>query len=513
MRTIALLILTLLLPTAILYAQPSDLGYDPPPGWEFIKQFDAYNFALYVHNDILLTEELRDGNNIAVHKYSRSSDGGKTWDSIGFPYTKYQYVNQIKGTPIIYKMTGDTIPRLTLSTDMGLSWDSSLSLPSLIDPDSKWDIDRDSYGDILISSPHHPETEWYVKYSHPTPRLDPHFDGNGHAEKIFVTKDAGHTWSLLYQNNGGPSLSIGCTLRFDYRDPSVLYLRVTSQFYTFFSGSSDTVYNFVFHDQSRYYTPFVGDLVGVKEKGQHWYWSGKDRSNSANPTAYITVDSNGKNDTTELLKQLMPQKFPLDTAHVYDHPISFYPTFYPPDPLQSLYTVRESQMSHDKDTVYFDSSWVFFSKDLVNFQPLWRTGSRARAGVSNVDVPTGNVYLITIDTERFSINYNPYSPRSIWKRKVFSPTLTTVHQISASDNYAVINITANGNELIYNTLSTSSARISVCDVLGREVKEIYSGILSSGEHRFPIELPNISSGIYFLHISQQGYSKILKFVK
>jgi hypothetical protein len=57
----------------------------------------------------------------------------------------------------------------------------------------------------------------------------------------------------------------------------------------------------------------------------------------------------------------------------------------------------------------------------------------------------------------------------------------------------------------------TEARIEIADVTGRMIYQTTER-LSSGENSVPVELKNVSSGIYSLRISQGGQTQLLKLV-
>jgi hypothetical protein len=55
----------------------------------------------------------------------------------------------------------------------------------------------------------------------------------------------------------------------------------------------------------------------------------------------------------------------------------------------------------------------------------------------------------------------------------------------------------NGYDLIVTAESTSNASISLCDVTGREVENVFDGIISSETQHIPLSTASLTSGVYF----------------
>src|SRR5687768_12879948 len=63
---------------------PADLGYDPPEGWEYIRNLDSLQFRLYAHNDTLYAR-LKNSVQNSPQRLEHSFDGGKTWSTATLP--------------------------------------------------------------------------------------------------------------------------------------------------------------------------------------------------------------------------------------------------------------------------------------------------------------------------------------------------------------------------------------------------------------------------------------------
>ncbi|MBT3750525.1 MAG: T9SS type A sorting domain-containing protein, partial [Bacteroidetes bacterium] len=60
--------------------------------------------------------------------------------------------------------------------------------------------------------------------------------------------------------------------------------------------------------------------------------------------------------------------------------------------------------------------------------------------------------------------------------------------------------------------SDGQADIQIVDIRGRKVGEIYSGILSAGQHGVHVNTPELSSGIYFIHLMQGADTQTHKII-
>ncbi len=70
----------------------------------------------------------------------------------------------------------------------------------------------------------------------------------------------------------------------------------------------------------------------------------------------------------------------------------------------------------------------------------------------------------------------------------------------------------NFGELFFNLNNMNYVCISIYDVQGKLVKNIISSVLNKGDHQVPFNLPNLSSGIYFLCIETKGEPITRKFI-
>ncbi|MCU7492670.1 MAG: T9SS type A sorting domain-containing protein [Ignavibacteria bacterium] len=64
----------------------------------------------------------------------------------------------------------------------------------------------------------------------------------------------------------------------------------------------------------------------------------------------------------------------------------------------------------------------------------------------------------------------------------------------------------------YNLPMDDQVKIEAIDLLGRVVKELYSGFQKSGEHKLSFHAEGLSGGIYFIRMLTPSFSDIKKMV-
>jgi hypothetical protein len=93
---------------------------------------------------------------------------------------------------------------------------------------------------------------------------------------------------------------------------------------------------------------------------------------------------------------------------------------------------------------------------------------------------------------------------------------TDVNELSNNENSIMLfpNPMSDNSQLFYNNTTTATVRISVKDLLGKEVAELHNGNLPSGIQVFSINSKELklSTGVYFINVDGQSKHEVIKFV-
>jgi hypothetical protein len=489
---------------------PADLGYPPPPGWEYVRNLDSASFNLYAHNDSLLVLYKAGALN-SEYIWTHSTDGGKTWDSSFFPKGSR---GNIGGTAIFwnYQVDKDSINTLWISTDLAQTWEKRATMNDFV-PNIKnstvesWGIDEiGQFG--IIPDLHNPYGTWFIKYKR-----------NQTAYTfVYYSTDAGYTWKLLEippPSNYQIANRVIFDIKFDYREPGAWYFVSRGIYYPHFGDNDTATEYYVSRDQGQTYKqiPVFGDFIGVTDTAEHFLWTGP-KENTI--TGYKVIDSNLIERKVDLLQQLTPDKFPLDTSEGYNYGIGKNSTFFVPNPDQLLLAVGEGKNDKSKDTIYFGNGWLYFSKDQKKFEEIFYASNLPRLSSNFTDQKNGTIWLKTIDTLLTRFNNSGIYRQSLWKRKVFTPTSTVVS--NNSDNIvtpetSIIYSQTGPPSLIIRQPKTAHTRIRLYDILGKELAVIFDGALASGDYRFRLwEARGLSMQSLFVRIEQGNWSKTQKIV-
>lgn len=501
---------------------PADLGYPPPPGWEYVRNLDSLNLVFYPHNDSIF---IGTQNNIKGTEYlvAHSTDGGKNWASSTFPENHKKFYwgipGWIKGTSILHYYfidPKDSSHYLIVSTDLGQTWNDRTKMNDFVKDIKEMNQEAQSViissKDVIISDIHYPEKNWFIKYNELYFGID----------YIYNSVDGGISWSPLQIPVPSSHLSItrlNFDIKFDYREPGAWYFAsrriYVPRFYPV-DGDYDTVTGYyVSRDQGKTYKqiPVLGDYVGVTDYAEHFLWTGP-KENAI--TGYKVIDSNLIERKVELLQQLTPDKFPLDTSKGYGYSIGLNSTFFAPNPDQLLLAVGEGRYDGSKDTVYFANGWLYFSKDQKKFEEILYASNLPRLSSTFVDQKSGTVWLKTIDTLVTKSHNSAIYHQSLWKRKVFTPTSTVVGNGAAeniSPTTSIIYGQTSPPTLIIRQPKTAHTRIALYDILGKELAVIFDGALAIGDYRFRLwEATGLSTQTLFVRIEQADWSKTEKIV-
>lgn len=490
------------------YSQPSDLGYPPPPGWEYVRNLDTTDIQIFAHNDSVLFQTKIPST--GFWKLERSTDGGKTFQQSILP-PGVGSVEQVPNTPLLWTyVIKDTIGTLVVSEDLGQTYQDRARMNDLI-PDFQELTPTGHFGNFLRSNPHNPRNNWFLFFSQ-VPFQGVNF------EQLYMTTDGGYSWEQInvpLPSNHSIATVIYLDIRFDHRDPSSWYF-ISQGIYKPHTPPYDTVTEYyVSRDRGQTFTqiPIVSKIIGVTDTGEHFFWTGPKKDYY---TGYKVYDSLGIEKQVGLFEKILPYKLPIDSLK--SNGCSIDPdrsVIFSYDPTQMLINVAERKFDKDKDTVYFDSTWLFYTKDGISFEQIFRSPSRGRALYTYNDPIQGTVWLSTIDTPAVKYKNNGYlSRKSLWKRKVFMSSLSTIKVAKDCDYTSTIIYSESMKPtLILNQEKSAKSRIILYDILGRQLCLILDGILHDGVHRFTVPTyVEETSGVLFLHIEQPSATQIQKIV-
>lgn len=483
------------------YAQidpPPDLGYDPPEGWEYIRRMDSLDFVFYVHNDSIYMASRTNALN-SPHVFEHSTDGGKSWrPSTSVQPINHIYAQHVRGTTILWNelVDKDTIHTLMISTDLGQTWQERVKMNDFVLKAKERVLAYSENGQGIVSDIHDPLRTWFVKYAPP---------GSGwplfNHQFMYFTTDAGYTWKLL-EIPAPPGWQYAnyviFEIKFDYREPGAWYFMSRGVEEDHFGNTTTVTEYYVSRDKGQTFTqiPLLGDMVGVTGVGEHFYWL---REKDQSIISYRIVDSNLKEDTVNILQQILPEKFPRDTSSGYlsiDNSLISYL-----HPNEIAYRINEQI----NDSLYMSTSWLFYSDDGVTFKKLWERVNSGIIGWNVLDQGTGTIYFRSFDFA---------ARKSLWKRRVFSNSNSGVRSKDFSldvPSVTVIYTLDKHPELVIRQPKTVQTRITLCDILGRELFVVYDNILHNGEYRFKLwEVTRISPQPLFITIESSGWSQTEK---
>lgn len=92
--------------------------------------------------------------------------------------------------------------------------------------------------------------------------------------------------------------------------------------------------------------------------------------------------------------------------------------------------------------------------------------------------------------------------------------LTGVDELDATlGNYSISPSVSSGKfQVSYCTLRTTPVSISVFDITGNKIRDVFNGVSRLGNHSVNMELDNLNSGIYFCRIDTDKGGKTVKFI-
>lgn len=146
-------------------------------------------------------------------------------------------------------------------------------------------------------------------------------------------------------------------------------------------------------------------------------------------------------------------------------------------------------------------------------------GSEPDDGTSVIATPDGGLLMaVESNSNDFDVSghHGAVTESDCWIAKL-APLTTGMTEIN--DNITTFSVSpnpaVNSSQVLFSIMHPSRISISVIDIAGRSVSEIYLGRLPSGEHVLGLnELLSgtITNGIYFIRLNDESNSRTLKFV-
>jgi len=162
-------------------------------------------------------------------------------------------------------------------------------------------------------------------------------------------------------------------------------------------------------------------------------------------------------------------------------------------------------------TCAYTSSWVS-SNNLSLYAP-YDSGAVQVANYGGFGMPTVVVLggaapnrRVMFVTQSFST-----SDTTIMRDSILN-LLQTTTGLSSYDNTPSANLKvfpnpANDNISVdFETAQSSEVNLSITDLTGKKIQEIYNGKLNSGKYNYPISATNIPSGLYLVNLNINGNS-------
>jgi hypothetical protein len=141
----------------------------------------------------------------------------------------------------------------------------------------------------------------------------------------------------------------------------------------------------------------------------------------------------------------------------------------------------------------YDSNKVLLPRERITINSLNHTSAALTGYFYRVSDTLGNFlgWLPSNTTPQFAYSVLLHNP-------MFSGTKRVSHQKSSVKLYP--NPTPGHQTLIVHFGESRQLDITLHDVAGRMVKDVFSGKAAPGEHHYPVNLNNLASGFYILRI-------------
>lgn len=493
--------------TVQLFAQPGDLGYEPPAGWTYVRNVDSINnFELKVYNDSIVTYGYnRKATFPQMWLRQISYDGGITWDTVHFKnpqYTQFGYAASEGFFPLsarFYRTQYDNSFNsfvILLSDDLGKTFVDTLVVGEV--PPS---AGTNNFPPRLIYKPNQVNQLFYL--------IGPH---------IFRSSDAGKTWfSQKVPKITGFRDNNGADITFDHRNPTLWYLLVSGD--SHHAGGWVDFYRTRNDGQTFDSINLFPKYAGIASEGimrNPWvYWLYTNKGNYIYQNGMIDYLDNG------------------DTLKKHNWAERLYGSSYPNYPkgeIASVNTYYNYTFLEDNPHIAFVSGIKEEGKDSLTGPPkirrddLWMTFNDGEtwtsiwsgtAGVNDiyVDKKTKTVYVRSAYSPNFYDRDIPVK-NDIWKRQISTSVEDNANLPTDFKNVTIApNPAENFTQISFKNSTGGKVEIALYDVLGTKLRTIYSGTQEAGEQKILWNIPaEIPSGTYFLKIESGEQSVMEKIV-
>jgi len=162
-------------------------------------------------------------------------------------------------------------------------------------------------------------------------------------------------------------------------------------------------------------------------------------------------------------------------------------------PLDTFHAVRVLSTSYIHDTIHIDSLGIGFPQDKTEKEYKWLTDTMGIPVLKVIETSgigggTSVEYIIKyVNSSGFSSYEN-------------SLTFFTIYPNPACEN----------TNIYFSTRKSSEIEFHIFDITGRNVKTISGKEFPAGFHSLPLTTGNLQKGIYFIRISDDNVSKVIK---
>jgi photosystem II stability/assembly factor-like uncharacterized protein len=156
---------------------------------------------------------------------------------------------------------------------------------------------------------------------------------------------------------------------------------------------------------------------------------------------------------------------------------------------------------------------IFAGTDKMVYFTTQTGNSFSNWSASNNGLPVATVYSLFLNGTTL---YAGTAYKGIWKRDISQFLTPTQDPKASSDDVQIAiipNPSASLQTLNITTPNVQDLKISLMDMTGREVQQIYNGKTQIGDNRFDTDLNKLPSGIYIYRITRDGHIQNIKTIK
>ncbi len=510
-----------------LNAQPPDLGYTAPAGWDYAGSLDSLHWLqLWADRGGLALRGERKLS--SVPRWLASTDGGNSWTavdtSIVDSYQLYRFGFVPNSTRFwVWGLRDDRL-HFSISIDFGRSF-TTTALPR------NFPVDVDQIRTVPSIHSVNPlrHNEIYSKIS--VIERDCSF------QLLLQSDDGGKNWrqivipGLTYDGSGLASCYFEFSLLHDRRQTGHWYIHVASEFRAH-SGhgensnrvlrTTDNGVSFIDVPQERpaadsTYTYIFPQFLGITRAGElrrYWRKSFTDlrRCRFVQHNGFESLAENGRIVQRDWLEAIQPGRALSDCASGYQHTLRNV-KFFNFDPSMAIAHISEVQ---DPQDAGYHRDWLYLvhgEAALVSL--LWESEDRPLLYDFFLDDQSGMLWLVTEDPARDSLNEVSLPRRSLWRRQL---PVTSV-QVFGPNERTELHITPNPvKDRFYLSgmamHNDNGCKVEIVDINGRLISTLRIAESVDALHDIPLSLPaDSAAGVYVLRVSNGTESWITQIVK